>query len=192
MSKLTSNPGGVVGSGLTTTDRLLQAATALALLLTPVVVAVIGYQATRSSTSKDYVSLAVSILNSKDSPKDSRLWATAVLTKLSPVPVPNELRAQLGSGSVLTAKPITVNVPVAVGCIDPKTYADMHSQLPRDFAIGVKPHSLTDDQLIHLLSRYAGELASWSQAADKMLKICSDYTQRSDALLSKISPKPAG
>jgi hypothetical protein len=188
--------GSVPVSGLTTTDRLLQTATALALLLTPVVVAVIGYQATRSSTSKDYVSLAVSILNAKDSPKESREWATAVLNQLSPVPVPSALKAQLGTGSVLVDKPIAVNMPVAVGCLEPKTYNDIHSQLPRDFAKGVKPHSLTDEQLIHLLTKHIVKLESWSEAADKMLKICTDYTEKSDSILSKMAPdkaiKPAG
>jgi hypothetical protein len=79
---------------------------ALALLITPVVVAIISSNANQSGTNKDYVSLAVNILNSKDSTEENRKWALLVLKRLSPVPFSEKSEKQLAEGSGLTVGPI--------------------------------------------------------------------------------------
>lgn len=153
-------------------DRTIQVLTAFSLLITPVVVAVIGYRATNSSTSKDYVSLAVSILNSKDSPKESRDWAVTVLNKLSPVPVPQSLKIQLGTGSVLVDKPVMVNVPVAIPCLDKSSYTKLHELLPP--ALHIDPKTMFEDQNVRAMAGHTIEIDAWAAGADSVLRTCTE------------------
>ena len=80
---------------------------AIAIASTPVIVAVITSNATRESTDKDYVGLAVSILSSEKSTKPSRRWAAKLLSDLSPTEIPLELANGLVTGQdVLTVVPL--------------------------------------------------------------------------------------
>jgi hypothetical protein len=80
----------------------------LSLLITPILVSIITYNSSQSSVNKDYVSIAVSVLNSKDSTQENRKWALRLLTNLSPVPFSEESQKQLANGSGLTAGPIKI------------------------------------------------------------------------------------
>lgn len=73
----------------------------LSILLTPITVAIITSNANQSSTNKDYVSLAINILNSKNSTPENRKWALRLLSKMSPVPFSEESEKQLSGGSGL-------------------------------------------------------------------------------------------
>lgn len=81
---------------------LLVALSSLSLLVTPILVAIIASNANQSSTNKDYVSLAVNILNAKGSTPENRKWALRLLSKMSPVPFSEESENQLANGSGLT------------------------------------------------------------------------------------------
>jgi hypothetical protein len=81
---------------------------ALSLLLTPILVAIITYSSGQSGVNKDYVSIAVSILNSKDSTPENRKWALRILDRLSPIGFSEESQKQLEGGSGLTNEPIKV------------------------------------------------------------------------------------
>lgn len=96
-------------------NKWLLGITALSVLVTPVAVAIITSNSNRSSTDKDYVNIAVSILNSKDSRPENRDWALEVLNKLSPVPFSRKNGEGLAKGNELYAGPTTtqvVKVPV--------------------------------------------------------------------------------
>jgi hypothetical protein len=55
----------------------------------------LGYQTGTSAVEKDYVSLAISTLDKKESSPELRKWSVDVLSKLSPVPFNSELKKEL-------------------------------------------------------------------------------------------------
>lgn len=152
----------------TTSDRIIQALTAISLLVTPVLVAVIGFRATSSSTEKDYVALAVSILNAKDSPKESREWATTVLNKLSPVPVPDTLKQQLGSGEGLSASPVQYIPSPPMDCPSKKAFVDWQAARPKR-----PPYARTHEELDKNVALYAARLEVYADYSGKILSLCS-------------------
>lgn len=85
-------------------------ATIAATVAVPILVAIFGYliqlRISEESTKKDYVSMAISIINSKETPEDSdlRKWAVSVLDKNSPVPFGDSLRKSLSSGETVISK----------------------------------------------------------------------------------------
>lgn len=98
-------PGAHAGIVIQNGDKqhwVLVAMSAASLLVTPILVAIITSNANQSSTSKDYVALAVNILNSKGSTPENRKWALSLLAKMSPVPFSSESEKQLAGGSGLT------------------------------------------------------------------------------------------
>lgn len=103
--KLTGSTGG-------SDNKWLLGITALSVLVTPVAVAIITSNANRSSTDKDYVNIAVSILNSKDSKPENRDWALAVLNKLSPVPFSRKNGEGLAKGNELYAGPSNIQTQI--------------------------------------------------------------------------------
>lgn len=86
----------------------------------PILVAFFGNQIqiriSQESTKKDYVAMAVNIINSKDTPKDSELrrWAVSVLEKSSPVPFGADLKQSLSAGAALLSKPFYPKPPAAL------------------------------------------------------------------------------
>ena len=60
--------------------------------------AVLAWSASQSATEKDYVQLAMSILSNKDSSLPAKEWAASVISDLSPVKLPDELRTGLVTG----------------------------------------------------------------------------------------------
>jgi len=78
--------------------RWLPAITATAAAAATVLVAVISWTASRSATDQEYVALSMSILASKESSIPSRTWAVEVLSRLSPVSIPDNLASGLISG----------------------------------------------------------------------------------------------
>lgn len=87
---------------------LLILLSSLSLLVTPILVAIISSNSSQSSTNKDYVALAVNILNSKTSTPENRKWALKLLATLSPVQFSQESEKQLEGGSGLTSGPIKI------------------------------------------------------------------------------------
>jgi hypothetical protein len=79
----------------------------IALLLTPVVVAIIGVSVQRTlqteTINRDYVQLAVSILKEKpdDQEPQLRAWAVSLLAKYSPTDVAEDVRKGLASGHIV-------------------------------------------------------------------------------------------
>lgn len=55
----------------------------------------LGYQSGSNAVDKDYVSLAISTLDKKESSPELRKWSVDVLSKLSPVPFNSELKKEL-------------------------------------------------------------------------------------------------
>ena len=82
--------------------------TVLPAIFTPIAVAYISYNINSSSIDKDYVSLAINILNSNSSTPDNRKWATTILTKFSPVPMSSQSEKQLSATGGITTGPILV------------------------------------------------------------------------------------
>ena len=78
--------------------RWLPAITAVLAALATIIVALFSWNAARSATDKDYVSLSMNILSAKDSSIPSRRWAVEVLSRLSPVDIPKDLASGLITG----------------------------------------------------------------------------------------------
>jgi hypothetical protein len=98
-------PGDRVHRRLETVEQVSKIISALAI---PIVLAVVGAtiqeRIGERSLSKDYVTLAVSILqNSKPSDSNDLLrdWAVRLISSNSPISFPEELKDQLKSGSVV-------------------------------------------------------------------------------------------
>ncbi len=76
---------------------------AISLLLIPLVIAGGGWMIQKSiqnsNLDRDYVQIAISILQDKDSSEGLRTWATEILNKKSPVPLQNSLAKTLINGS---------------------------------------------------------------------------------------------
>ncbi len=75
----------------------------IALLLIPLVIGIGGWvvqtSIQHSNLDRDYVQIAISILQDKDSSQDLRAWATDILNKKSPVPLKQILVNDLIMGS---------------------------------------------------------------------------------------------
>ena len=167
---------------------MLPAITAVSLLLTPLAVAIIGYQATSGATSKDYVTLAISILNNRESSPESRTWAAALLEDSSPVPFPQGLQGQLEKGGPISATQIqTVNVPVWSPCPTPEIVSQMRQNRPPRMR----------EEANALLSQDKRELAAqvillqtYVSVADNMMDICSGISRASDARSGRFGSAP--
>jgi len=119
-TKIQSRPPRLVANSASRSseNKFLVLLTALSVLVTPIVVAIISYNSNRTSTDKDYVNIAVSILNAKDSSKENRQWALRILNKLSPIPFSEKGQETLAGGGELYAgeaavRTQIVKVPVA-------------------------------------------------------------------------------
>ena len=70
-------------------------------ITTPLVVAVFGWYMQSSIAAKgidkDYMAIAVNILNNPDSNKSLKDWAIRVLDKNSPVPISKDVESELGN-----------------------------------------------------------------------------------------------
>lgn len=112
--------------------RWLPALTAIIAAITTVVVALISWNASRSTTDKDYVSLAMDILSDKASSVPSRRWAVAIVSNLSPVDIPPELASGLVSGRSVLPSELDPNATRAVilTCLEPVFKSDMVKPLP--------------------------------------------------------------
>jgi hypothetical protein len=87
-------------------SRWLPMITAMAVAVTPIGVATITSNVTAGTTNKDYVALAVSVLNSEHSSKPMRNWATNVLERLAPIPMNSATRNDFIAGdSNLSSSP---------------------------------------------------------------------------------------
>lgn len=97
--------------------------------LASVIAAAISWSSARSATNKDYVALAMSILSQKESSPPSRRWAVEIVSKLSPVSVPQELAAGLVTGrSVLPSEldPDATRAAI-LACMKPLLSSDLAS-----------------------------------------------------------------
>jgi hypothetical protein len=87
-------------------ERYLPLITAVALIMSPIAsawAALIVSRDASQSLKKDYVAIAVQVLNGEKSTPAMRAWATKVLVELSPVAVDNAAAAdlsRLGTGQV--------------------------------------------------------------------------------------------
>lgn len=94
----TTPPHQVEGAG----KKKFPALAWLKVFILPVSLAVAGFwiQAfvTQATIQKEYVSLSIQILSSKEADKGLREWAAALLNHTSPIPLPSTTRASLGSG----------------------------------------------------------------------------------------------
>lgn len=163
-------------------DTYLPVLTAISLAFTPLAVAVIGARASSSNTTKDYVSLAVSILNAKDSRPANRKWAIQVLEAQSPVPVPDDLKRELGNGDALTIPApelhtVTRTIEVAQPCISEERLA---------FIIKHRPARLTKQSFAG--KDFQDELETRAAALDGYVDFLINDVARSCARLSAGEP----
>lgn len=92
-------------------ERWLPVITALAVAVTPIGVAIIASKATRSGTDKDYVTFAVSVINSEKSTPAMKNWATSVLNKLSPIPLEGQAAEDLAKIGVVAQSRVGPSFP---------------------------------------------------------------------------------
>ena len=91
-------------------NKIQSITTIISAIAIPIVIAVIGYFVQTSiaseSAKKDYVQMAVSILNNKDiQDKELRQWAVNVIDKNSPTPLSSNILAKLEDGTIFVAIP---------------------------------------------------------------------------------------
>lgn len=112
--------------------RWLPAITAIVAALATIGVALISWNASRTSTDKDYVSLAMNILSDKSSSVPSRRWAVAIVSRLSPVEIPQELAAGLIAGRSVLPSELDPNATRAtiMACLKPALQSDMSKPVP--------------------------------------------------------------
>ncbi len=83
--------------------KFVELAKAISLLLIPLVIAAGGWMIQKSiqnsNLDRDYVQIAISILQDKESSEGLRTWATEILNKKSPVPLQNSLANEFIKGS---------------------------------------------------------------------------------------------
>lgn len=73
----------------------------LTLVLVPLLTAALGFVAGNRSVNKDYVEIAVGVLNDEKSPKDLRVWAVSLLDDLAPVSFSEKAKEGLVAGASL-------------------------------------------------------------------------------------------
>lgn len=119
------------GVGLTL-FRWLPALTATGAAIATIVVALISWNASRTSTDKDYVALAMNILSDKSSSVPSRRWAVAIVSRLSPVEIPTELAAGLATGRSVLPSELDPNATRAtiMSCFKPVLESSMAKPVP--------------------------------------------------------------
>ncbi len=71
----------------------------------------IGYRNGLNAVEKDYVQIAVTMLDKEETSPRLRKWAVDVLSELSPVPFERELREELESSGLLSASDIQPRAP---------------------------------------------------------------------------------
>lgn len=156
--------------------NIIPALTAISLAFTPLAVGWMAFQSNSSITSKDYVALAVSILNAKDSPPASRKWAAQLLAKLSPVDVPTELQNGLGAGDelggrVTEIRTVEVKIPIAIPCLNKEIMDQLRKARPVPLSSRPMPKGIVDRQreiLIQLV-----KLDGYAKLAEIALDGCS-------------------
>ena len=175
-------------------NKILLAITALSLLVTPIVVAIISYNANRTSTDKDYVNIAVSIINSKEAKPESRQWALRVLSKLSPVPFSNDGSIFPKGTTVSTEAPAQiVRVPVlapphVLVKKSDKTSYDLIKPCPD---INAPKNALDTDAMTALANRLLNEYRECSlkqQYAVTVIDILQDTGENPSMRLAKYPP----
>lgn len=93
-------------TGNTPLDKAYKAAQIFALIVMPIVVAVVGWitqkSLTDTSTSKDYVQMALQVLREPRRPDDGdiRKWANEVIGKNSPIPFSSKAGEQLSTSAI--------------------------------------------------------------------------------------------
>lgn len=112
--------------------RWLPALTSIIAALASVTVALISWNASRSTTDKDYVALAMTILSDKSSSMPSRRWAVSIVSKLSPVDIPQELASGLISGRSVLPSELDPNATRAaiLDCMKPATSGQIVQKVP--------------------------------------------------------------
>lgn len=160
----------------------------LSLLVTPILVAIITSNANQSSTNKDYVSLAVNILNAKGSTPENRKWAFRLLSKMSPVPFSEESEKQLAGGAGLTNE---LKIVPMYGPDNPLIKADRNYIQPCKPVVG--PDKAWNDKDIHdyvlKLGRAYRECAIRQQAAVGMLDVMQNTDKTKAQIAQPIDPK---
>jgi hypothetical protein len=121
--------------------RWAPAITAIIAAVATILVALISWNASRSATDKDYVSLAMSILSAKDSTTPSRRWAVQVLSRLSPVDIPKELASGLITGRSVIPSELdpTATRQEILTCLKPILESDVVKPVENAPIWGAKP-----------------------------------------------------
>jgi hypothetical protein len=105
--------------------KLVELIKAISLLLIPLVIAGGGWMIQKSiqnsNLDRDYVQIAISILQDKDSSEGLRTWATEILNKKSPVPLQNSLASEFIKGSSLLPEVISNSNASLQVYVDQKT-----------------------------------------------------------------------
>lgn len=92
-----------------TLDKIQSIASIASAVAIPIVIAIVGWwvQSSMSNESikKDYVQMAIGILNSPERQKDEemRKWAVAILNENAPIPFSQDLKDKLEQGYVFVA-----------------------------------------------------------------------------------------
>jgi len=94
-----------------TLGKIQAIATIVSLVAIPIVIAIVGWAVQEKiadqTTKKDYVLMAVGILNKQQSEGDEELrrWAIEVLDKNAPVPFTKDIKIKLESGAYIISLP---------------------------------------------------------------------------------------
>jgi len=144
----------------------------------------IGYQSGSKAVDKDYVQIATSILDRKDTSPELRKWSVDVLSSLSPVPFTPRLKTELSAAGLASTRYIVnrIKVPGNMRTLCPDLIGTAlrenkeipYESLVREFGECRLRHNSTIkliDQLNEVADQYNAKMA----ASDKQL---SDAMQR--------------
>ncbi|TFU06158.1 hypothetical protein EUV02_03860 [Polymorphobacter arshaanensis] len=160
-------------------------------IVVPISVGKMNQDASHEGIDKDYVGLAVNILNAKGSPPESRQWALNVLNKLSPVPFTREGVQDLKAGNPLYS---TVS-----GAVAEPLYGPTHPFIKKG-AEPVQPcksvplppgKTINDDQILDFavrLSEAYEECALKQSYAVQMIDILQ-HTNKTPQAIHEKTPK---
>lgn len=141
---------------------------AIVVAISSLLVAGIAASSTKENTEKDYVSLAMSVLQSPNSSQPSKRWAVEVLSKLSPVEIPDPLKQGLITGKD--------NFPlVPLPCLNQLRESD----LLKPVAVEPLPKGDTQKEWMIFTVGTAGQLEIANnrlEGARKVLDICTRAT----------------
>ncbi|WP_129933957.1 MULTISPECIES: hypothetical protein [unclassified Pseudomonas] len=139
--------------------------TIFATIAVPIIVAVFGWvlqsQTSADAVKKDYVQMAVNILNSEKSDEEMRGWAVAVLDRSSPVPFTRDMKDSIRRGESFIAP--VFQLPPSILMEPPESLKPLKEEKPtlRDLMINTvenysicKKNSLKLESLQELLRKY--------------------------------------